>query len=101
MKDQVEELSHLALKAFVLGLDEGEKELRSFEFDVDILYSSPESWCVCGPVFYNCSLNSFTSLTIVVSVEYFETKVLKILKKFCTSDKFAYLLHENSCAPCC
>ena len=62
MKDQVEELSRLGLKAFALGLgdDEGEKQLRAFEFDVDLVYGRPESWCLCGAVFYSCSLNYFT-----------------------------------------
>ena len=54
MKDQVEELSRLGLKAFALGLgdDKGEKELRAFEFDVDLVYGNTESWCICGPVFF-------------------------------------------------
>ena len=45
MKDQVEELSCLGLKAFALGLgdDKGEKELRAFEFDVDLVYGNTES----------------------------------------------------------
>ena len=44
MKDQVEELSRLGLKAFALGLGDGkgEKELRAFEFDVDLVYGNTE-----------------------------------------------------------
>ena len=59
MKDQVRELSRLGLKAFALGLDdnEGEKELHALEFDIDLVYGSPESWCSRVPVFYSCSLN--------------------------------------------
>ena len=47
MKDQVEELSRLGLKTFALGLgdDEREKELRAREFNIDVMYGSPESWC--------------------------------------------------------
>lgn len=60
MKDLVEELSCLGLKAFPRPSHEGEKELRAFEFDVDLVCGSPESWCLCGPVFYSYSLNDFT-----------------------------------------
>ncbi|XP_078353782.1 ATP-dependent DNA helicase RecQ-like [Oculina patagonica] len=47
MKDQVEELKHLGLKAFAVGIgeDDGEKKLLSGGFDVDLLYGSPETWC--------------------------------------------------------
>ena len=47
MKDQVEEMTRLGLKAFAIGLGdkETERELHASAFDVDIIYGSPESWC--------------------------------------------------------
>ena len=50
MKDQVEELSHLGVKAFAVGLgdEDGEKEMRAGGFDVDLVYGSPETWCSKG-----------------------------------------------------
>ena len=47
MKDQVEELKYLGLRAFAIGLgdEEGEKELVAGGFDVDLLYGSPETLC--------------------------------------------------------
>lgn len=49
MKDQVEEMRRLGLKAFAIGLcdEEMERELRATA-DVDIIYGSPES--LCSPV---------------------------------------------------
>lgn len=46
MKDQVEEMRQLGLKAYAIGLgdEETEKELRA-SADVEIIYGSPESWC--------------------------------------------------------
>jgi len=45
MKDQVEELTCLGLRAFAIGLrdEKGEKELVAGGFDVDLLYGSPET----------------------------------------------------------
>ena len=45
MKDQVEELTRLGLRAFAIGLgdEKGEKELVAGGFDVDLLYGSPET----------------------------------------------------------
>ena len=45
MKDQVEELIRLGLRAFAIGLgdEKGEKELVAGGFDVDLLYGSPET----------------------------------------------------------
>ena len=44
MKDQVEELTRLGLRAFAIGLgnEKGEKELVAGGFNVDLLYGSPE-----------------------------------------------------------
>lgn len=46
MKDQVEKMSRLGLKALAIGLgnEEMERELRATTV-VDIIYGSPESWC--------------------------------------------------------
>ena len=45
MKDQVEELTRLGLRAFAIGLgdEKGEKELVAGGFDLDVLYGSPET----------------------------------------------------------
>ena len=45
MKDQVEELTYLGLRAFAIDLGDkkGEKELVAGGFDMDLLYGSPET----------------------------------------------------------
>ena len=45
MKDQVEELPRLGLRAFAIGLgdEKGEKELVAGGYDVDLLSGSPET----------------------------------------------------------
>ena len=49
MKDQVEEMNRLGLKAFGIGLgdERSERDLLSStsDVDIDIVYDSPESWC--------------------------------------------------------
>ena len=49
MKDQVEEMNRLGLKAFGIGLgderSEGDLLSSTSDVDIDIVYGSPESWC--------------------------------------------------------
>ena len=44
MTDQVSHLNNLGMKAIALGDFEDEKELRSKDFDVDVIYGSAERW---------------------------------------------------------
>ena len=47
IKDQVEELTRLGLRALAIGIGNqtDEEDLRSGGFEVDLIYGSPETWC--------------------------------------------------------